>query len=126
MLTIRLFCINVDDPNTVVHTLNTDLQSLQNWANQWLVKFSPAKTKLMTCSFRQKDHPPIQFNNVTLADVDHHKHLGLTLSSNLSWTTHINSILNSVSPMGDVLKRLKYILDWKSIETIYFKTFYMM
>jgi hypothetical protein len=112
--------IEVDNPNTAARILNTDLQSLQNWADQWLVKFSPTKTKLMTCSYRKKDHPPIQFNNVTLADVDHHKHLGLTLSSNLSWATHINSILSSVSPMGDVLKRLKYILDRKSIETIYF------
>jgi hypothetical protein len=112
--------IEIDNPNTAVQTLNTDLEAVQNWADQWLVKFSPAKTKLMTCSYRKKDHPPIRFNNVTLADVDHHKQLGLTLSSNLSWSTHINSILHSVSPMGDVLKRLKYNLDRKSVESIYF------
>ena len=74
----------------------------------------------MNCSYKKKDHPDIQFNNVTLADVEHHKHLGLTLSSNLSWAAHVNNILSSVSPMADVLKHLKYSLDRKTIETIYF------
>jgi hypothetical protein len=115
--------IEVDSPNSTnmaSATLNADLDSLQQWADQWLINFSPSKTKLMTCSFKKLNHPNIQFNQVTLDEVDHHKHLGLTLANNLSWTAHINSVLSSVSSMADVLKRLKYSLDRKSIETIYF------
>ena len=48
-----------------------------------------------------------------------HKHLGLTLSSNLSWSSHIDSILNSVTPMADILKKLKYQVDKESLEKIY-------
>jgi hypothetical protein len=115
--------IEVDNPdaaNTASNILNTNLESMQQWANQWLVNFSPRKTKLMTCSFKKQKYPAIQFNNVTLDDVDHHKHLGLTIASNLSWTVHINSLLSSVSTMADVLKRLKYSLNRQSLETIYF------
>ena len=53
-------------------------------------------------------------------EVKQHKHLGLTISNKLSWNTHIENILNSVSPFNDVLKRLKYQLDRKTLETVYF------
>ena len=49
-----------------------------------------------------------------------HKHLGLTFNSDLSWSSHIKSILDSVSPMADVLKKLKYKVDKESLEKIYF------
>ena len=112
--------IEVDDPDEAVETLNSDLNMVQTWADQWLVKFSPSKTKLLTCSYRPKEHPDIKFAKVTLADVECHKHLGLTLSRNLSWTSHISNIIKSVAPMADVLKSLKYEIDRKSLETIYF------
>ena len=126
MSNIKLFAddtslyIEVDDPDVAVETLNLDLNMVQTWANQWLVKFSPTKTKLLTCSYRPKPHPDIKFADVTLADVECHKHLGLTLSKNLSWTSHISNIIKSVAPMADVLKGLKYEIDRKSLETIYF------
>ena len=112
--------IEIDEPDVAVDTLNTDLGTIQSWADQWLVKFSPTKTQLMTCSHRVKDHPDIIFSNIKLADVESHKHFGHTLSRNLTWTAHISSVLKSVSPMADVLKSLKYDIDRQSLETIYF------
>ena len=94
--------IEVDDPNIAAEVLNSDLDKIKLWADQWLVKFSAEKTRLMTCSFRSIDHPDIVFNGVVLPDIDTHKHLGITLSSNLSWSSHIDTILGSVSPMADV------------------------
>ena len=112
--------IEVDDPNIAAEVLNSDLDKIKLWADQWLVKFSAEKTRLMTCSFRSIDHPDIVFNGVVLPEVDTHKHLGITLSSNLSWSSHIDIILGSVSPMADVLKKLKYSVDKESLEKIYF------
>ena len=112
--------IEIDEPNAAVEQLNNDLITVQEWANQWLVKFSPTKTKLMTCSYKSKAHPDICFNDVVLADIDNHKHLGLTLSKDMTWSAHVTNILKSVSPMADVLKSLKYKVDRKSLETIYF------
>jgi hypothetical protein len=112
--------IEVDDEERAAETMNTDLQMIKTWADQWLVKFSPNKTKLMTCSFRNNCHPEIKFDNVVLTETKSNKHLGLTFSSNLSWSEHISSVLKSVSPMADVLKKLKYNLDRDSLEKIYF------
>ena len=112
--------IEVDDPNIAAEVLNSDLDKIKLWADQWLVKFSAEKTRLITCSFRSIDHPDIVFNGVVLPEVDTHKHLGITLSSNLSWSSHIDTILGSVSPMADVLKKLKYSVDKESLEKIYF------
>lgn len=112
--------MEVNDPNQTAHILNHDLTTLKAWADQWLVTFNATKTKLMTCSFRKIKHPPLIFDNVTLEETSSHKHLGLTLTSNLSWASHITNILHSVSPMVDVLKKLKYQLDKDSLEKIYF------
>ena len=54
-------------------------------------------TRIMTCSLRSVDHPDIVFNGVVLTESDTHKHLGITLSSNLSWSSHINTIYIRIS-----------------------------
>ena len=100
--------------------MNRDLEKVKNLANQWLVNFSVEKTKLMTCSFRSINHPDIVFDCMALPESGTHKHLGLTFNSDLSWSSHIKSVLDSVSPMADVLKKLKYKVDKESLEKIYF------
>jgi hypothetical protein len=45
--------VEVDNPITAANTLNSDLQNIQQWANQWLVTFSQPKTKLMTCTYKK-------------------------------------------------------------------------
>ena len=112
--------IDVNDPVQSANVLNQDLHSLKIWADQWLVTFNASKTKLMTCSFKKSRHPDISFDNTILQETTTHKHLGLTFSNNLSWSSHISNIVKSVSPMVDVLKKLKYCLDKDSLERIYF------
>jgi hypothetical protein len=112
--------IEVDEPDQSANILNHDLRTLKIWADQWLVSFSAPKTKLMTCTFRNINHPNIVFDNVVLPETDSHKHLGLTFTKNLSWSCHIGNIIKSVSPMVDVLKKLKYSIDRDTLEKIYF------
>ena len=100
--------------------LNLDLQTISDWSKQWLVTFCPQKTEFMNLSLRQKDETdsPI-FEGQPLKTVQSHKHLGVTFTSNLSWSEHINSIVTSSSKSIDVMKKLKYSLDRKTLETIY-------
>jgi len=99
--------------------LNSDLNSIKQWADRWLVNFNPGKTKAMAISNRTFEHPPLFFDNIQLSDISEHKHLGITLTSNLSWSAHINNIINNASKVCQVLRRLKFIIDRKSLETIY-------
>ena len=103
--------IEVNDPVQGAEVLNRDLEKVKDWANQWLVNFSVEKTRLMICSFRSINHPDIVFDGIALPETSTHEHLGLTFNSDLSWSSHIISILDSVSPMADVLEKLKYKVD---------------
>ena len=99
--------IEIDNHNDTSEILNDDLENIREWADQWLIKCSPSKQKVMTCSFRKKHYHPIICNNIMLQSVDTHKHLVLTISSNLTWTSHIYCIVNSVSAMCDVTKKAR-------------------
>jgi hypothetical protein len=80
--------------NSIEVTLNTDLQKLVEWSNQWLVNFNPNKTEVLFISPTQTIRHSLVFNNVNLEYVEHHKHLGVTMSGNLKWHEHINNVFS--------------------------------
>ena len=51
-----------------------------------------------------------------IEDVTSHKHLGLTLSRDLSWREHIENLATSAGKSLDVLNALKYKLDSVTLE----------
>ena len=125
---IRLFAddttvfVYVDNPNESAKILNNDLARMHQWASTWLVKFSPEKTKSMTISWKKNKigHPPLVFGGIALQEVDSFKHLGITLQNDLLWDKHIDNILNSANKKLNILFALKYKLDRKTREIMYF------
>ena len=98
-----------------------DLEHLNLWSKKWLVKFSAPKSKAMLISTKPK--PDVNINifvdNEPVELVLTHKHLGITLSCNLKWTEHTNSIyLTCMKPL-DLMRVLKYKLTKRSLETIF-------
>ena len=57
-----------------------------------------------------------------IANVTYHKHLGIILDQRLSWTDHINSIYTESFKKLNIMKKLKFSLDRKSLE-IFYKAF---
>jgi hypothetical protein len=56
--------------------LNSDLQKISSWSQQWLVNFNPLKTEVVTFSLADREQPKLIFNNfTTLIPVQDHKHL---------------------------------------------------
>ncbi len=54
--------IDVEDSLIARDTMNNDLQTIQEWANQWLVTFCPRKTESMTISFKKNQNAvPLNF-----------------------------------------------------------------
>ena len=126
---IRLFAddttifVEVDNPETAAETLNNDLRNMSDWANQWLVTFSPPKTKSMIVSFKHDVyHPPLFFNDTQIDVVSSHKHLGITLSDNLKWNDHVHSSVTKAGQKVDILSRLMYKVDRYTLNVLY-KTF---
>jgi hypothetical protein len=123
----RLFaddtCLTINGKNKeiMVRDMNADLINIENWANTWLVDFSPAKTKAMLISNKTNRNQKleIKFYGKNIETVLSHKHLGMTFSSDLSWNEHIEKVINSCSKYLNILKFLKYKADRKTLDCIY-------
>ena len=124
---IRLFaddtCIflsgeNMDD---VATKLNNDLKNIEEWSQNWLVEFSASKTKSLNISNSTKVDclPNLFLNTAVIENVTQHKHLGLILDQKLSWTDHVDLVISNCMKRLNIMKKLKYVLDRKSLETIY-------
>ena len=124
---IRLFAddtslfLVVDNPNTTAETLNSDLEKITQWAKTWLVTFNPAKTESLLISRKviQPVHPPLYMLNEQIKEVHNHKHLGIYLSNDGTWHTHINYIKEKAWNRINIMRKLKFQLDRKSLEITY-------
>jgi hypothetical protein len=111
----------VDDPCLTADRLNHDLECIKAWTKDWLVTINPDKTKSMIFSLKRlrPNHPPLFFNNNEIQEVFNHKHLGVTLLSNLTWTAHIINIHEKASKRLNLLKGLKFKLNRKTLSNLY-------
>ena len=124
---IRLFAddtslfIIVDNPTTAALCLNSDLEKLSRWAAIWLVTFNPSKNEslLISRKINKPIHPNLYMQNVQIQEVSSHKHLGLYFSNDCSWHQHIYYIKQKAWFRIHIMRKLKFKLDRKSLETIY-------
>lgn len=71
--------------------LNHDLREISKWSRKWLVSFNPDKTEVLY--FGNQRPPLLEFNGKILTTTETHKHLGVTLSKDGRWQTHVNNII---------------------------------
>ena len=83
-----------NDRITITSTLNNDVIKIGTWSNQWLVIFSEIKCKFMLVTNKKRSQANIQitFNNILLDKVSEHTSLGLTISNQMSWASHISKL----------------------------------
>lgn len=86
--------------------LQSDLDKLTDWSNMWLMVFNPSKCKVMSiCRSQRKISHNYMLNGVILEHVDSFKDLGVTVSSNLNWNTHVNNIIAKANRVNGLIKR---------------------
>ena len=102
--------------------LNSDLQRISNWADKWLIQFGAPKTKTMFISKKKnlQKGPALIMDGTPLQEVKAYKHLGVTLSSNLTWNAHVEDLAVRAGQCVDVLNALKHKLDRCTLEKLYF------
>ena len=65
-------------------------------------------------------HPSISMNNQIITEVYNHKHLGIVFQSNCLWHEHLNMITSKAWQRINIMRKLKFMLDRKSLQSIYF------
>ena len=124
---IRLFAddtclfITVDNREEAARLINEDLSHIQTWANEWLVTFSPPKTKTLLISNKSipANHPELILDGQVIKSECEHMHLGVMFTNNLRWNAHLNHIAMKCTKLLNLMKAFKYDLDRRSLETIY-------
>ena len=113
--------IEVNNRETTVEMIHSDLDNIDKWAKKWLVQFAPEKTKSLTISKKRDAHlnPRIIFNGHTIEEVHSHTYLGLLFTSSLSWNPHIANIEMKARKKLNMLSPLKFKLDRKSLEVLF-------
>lgn len=89
------------------HTiLQQDLDHIVKWCDDWLMSLNPTKCKLISFTRRQFTfHFTYNIANVPVESVTTYKYLGVTLSNNMSWNTHIAKVTSSANRTLGFLKR---------------------
>lgn len=126
--TIRLFAddtslyIIVEDPVLAADQLNSDLLKVHQWATKWLVKFNPLKSQSVVFSRKQNKpyHPPVLLDQTPINETTSHKHLGVFLSNDCTWHDHLEYIKSKAWNRINVMRKLKFKLSRKPLQTIYF------
>jgi len=96
--------------NPVESKLQTATDHILDWSSSNSMQLNAAKTKEMLVCFKRNPEtiPSIVIDGQEIERVDDAKLLGVHISSNLSWNTHINAICSKAGQRVYVLYRLKH------------------
>jgi hypothetical protein len=101
-------------------SLTTDLTKITEWGAKNLVLFNPSKTQ--SSVFSKKRHPSNilpSMNNQILVHNSELSILGITISDNLVWHTHVSNLVNSASKKLSFLFRSKRYFTPENLLTLY-------
>ena len=77
-----------------ISIIQSDINTLSSWAKHKFLTFNHSKTKYTLISHKRPASlhclPPLTLDGTSLKQVSSFKYLGVTLSSTLSWSTHIS------------------------------------
>ncbi|MES9994057.1 MAG: reverse transcriptase family protein, partial [Candidatus Thiodiazotropha sp.] len=86
--------------------LQDDLDTLQKWERTWDMEFNPNKCQVLHISrSRQPIHSQYTLHGEILESVDCARYLGVSISKDLSWNTHINEITSKANRTLGFVKR---------------------
>ena len=87
--------------------LQRDLDKLQAWESDWQMSFHPEKCQLLRVTNKRKHVVNASYNihDHPLESVKDAKYLGVHISSNLSWNTHIDRVTKKANSTLGFLRR---------------------
>ena len=92
--------------NRDTQILQNDLNSLEEWENRWQMAFHPEKCVVIRVSNKRKPiNARYTIHEHMLQEVDSSKYLGVTISKDIRWDDHINTITAKANRTLGFLRR---------------------
>jgi hypothetical protein len=113
----------IDEVATIESTLQRDIEIVQDYHEINGMQINPKKTKFMI--FRAKDNKfkvPDHLNTLRGERIERvlcHRYLGGNFDENLNFEHHIKNICTRITPMINILSKLKYLLPTHILLNIY-------
>lgn len=100
-----------DDLNVTQTSLQSDLENILEYGQEWKITFNSSKTVQQTFSLRNNPNIPKLFFDGQEIPVNYtHKHLGVFFSKDLKFKSHVNDIIKKVNKaMGPIYPISKYL-----------------
>ena len=115
-----LLC-DLNNDNDIETLINDELCKITNWllANQ--LSLNVKKTKFMVLHSGRKHvvYPILNINGTVIERVDTFNFLGLHISHDLKWKTHIQTMSQKLSKITGILHRLKEEYPSSTLKSIY-------
>ena len=91
--------------------LQGDMNSLVQWSTSSFLTFNPEKCKFMIVTRKRNlvHSPSLFLNGQAITRVFHYTYLGVTLTSDLSWSKHIHGLCTKAKKMLGLLYRTFYL-----------------
>ena len=99
-------CFSIIQAPRDAHILNTEMNNVEKWAHSGRLKFNARKCTVL--SVTRKRNPIVAeyvINGRPLQHVSQQKDLGMTVSSDLTWSYHIHEQITKANRMLGMLKR---------------------
>ena len=87
--------------------LQRDIDRLGSWARKWGMRFQPVKCNMMqlTRKWIKKIHASYTLEGTNLENVESIKYLGVTITSDLRWNTHVSNVCTKANRTLGFLRR---------------------
>ena len=88
--------------------LKSDLQKLEAWEGKWLMEFHPGKCQVINFTRSPKLIHKYTLHDHQLDAVSSAKYLGLTLSKDMTWKTHVSQVITKANrSLGFLIRNLQ-------------------
>ena len=84
-----------------------DIDRLGSWARKWGMRFQPFKCNMMQLT-RKQIHASYTLEGTDLENVESIKYLGVTITSDLRWNTHVSNVCTKANRTLGFLRRNLY------------------
>ena len=90
--------------------LQRDIDRLGSWARKWGMGFQPVKCNMMQLTRKRikKIHASYTLEGTDLENVESIKYLGVTISNDLRWNTHVSNVCTKANRTLGFLRRNLY------------------